>query len=439
MTWISRSRGSSSEACTQLVERDVDDPRQLLDGQLLGVTHVEEEAAVLRRPSGRSACRRSARSGRSCPRGSPDPWRHRTAGRSRARPPRGHARCRRAGSPWRSRRFACPRPRCRPPRRRGCARPARRRGVSGGSAARPGSSRHGDPGGDRSSRTRGRRRAPVPRSRRSTRSSCRGVPTTAVACTPRKCGSRPAMDSAATRPCRFAGPASGSTVSWPVRTSRTSLCRIADGPHAWIRRPHLPVGDDAAAWADREPGGARQLRLGRTPIARITRSASSRAPDSAITTSPPVVTASISARPSSMCSRTPLASRCCMIGAAISGSSGGITCRSFSSTVTPRPRRIRFSTISSPMKPPPTTTAVLAPRSAIQARIRRVSGNAPHGKHAGQVDPRQRQWDGCGSGRDHQRVVALVRLRPGLPVSAPGPSSSRGQWRRPRGSPAHPR
>ena len=39
------------------------------------------------------------------------------------------------------------------------------------------------------------------------------MPTTAVACTPRNCVVRPAMDSAATRPWRLAGPASGNTVS----------------------------------------------------------------------------------------------------------------------------------------------------------------------------------------------------------------------------------
>ena len=49
-----------------------------------------------------------------------------------------------------------------------------------------------------------------------------------------------------------------------------------------------------------------------------------------------------------------------MSGTAISGSSGGMTCGSFSSTVTDSSRWIRFSTISKPMNPPPTTTAVLA-------------------------------------------------------------------------------
>ena len=76
-----------------------------------------------------------------------------------------------------------------------------------------------------------------------------------------------------------------------------------------------------------------------------------------------------------------------MSGTAISGSSGGITWGNFSKIATDSSRWIKFSTISKPMNPPPTTTADLASRSAIHERIRRESGMLRTAKTPGRSTP----------------------------------------------------
>ena len=77
----------------------------------------------------------------------------------------------------------------------------------------------------------------------------------AVPCVPRKRESRPAMTSAAMRPWRFAGPASGD-----VRLRAGDKVRHLDGIAHRVdvgdARSHLVVDEDAAAIADRKAGGA---------------------------------------------------------------------------------------------------------------------------------------------------------------------------------------
>ena len=41
MTWISWSRGSSPKTCPQLVQRDVDHARHMLNGKLCRMAHVQ--------------------------------------------------------------------------------------------------------------------------------------------------------------------------------------------------------------------------------------------------------------------------------------------------------------------------------------------------------------------------------------------------------------
>ena len=82
-----------------------------------------------------------------------------------------------------------------------------------------------------------------------------------VPCVPRKRESRPAITSAAMRPCRFAGPASATRLHSPVTKSLTSI-GVADGEDVRVARAHLVVDADAAALADLEPGrlGQRSVR-----------------------------------------------------------------------------------------------------------------------------------------------------------------------------------
>ena len=163
---------------------------------------------------------------------------------------------------------------------------------------------------------------------------------------------------------------------------------------------------------------------GRTPMARMTRSAGKLAPLSATTIKRPSAPSSMRASPSPRWSCTPFAIRCSVSGTATSGSSGGMTCGSFSRTVTESPRWIRFSTISKPINPPPTTTAVLARRSAIQERIRRESGMLRTAKTPGRSTPGSCGRIGAAPGDMTNASYRSVRLLPvrrsrTLPVPPP--------------------
>ncbi|MPN12551.1 hypothetical protein SDC9_159869 [bioreactor metagenome] len=69
----------------------------------------------------------------------------------------------------------------------------------------------------------------------------------------------------------------------------------------------------------------------------------------------------------------PLRPRCSSTWIAISGSSPGVTCGSFSSKVTVMPSRARLSHISSPTKPVPITTADLGFFSSRKDLMRNMS------------------------------------------------------------------
>ena len=106
------------------------------------------------------------------------------------------------------------------------------------------------------------------------------------------------------------------------------------------------------------------------------------------------------------------------------GRAAAMTWSSISTSVTSSPRWARFSAISRPMKPPPTTTArfgfvqrlepgrlglpasPLEPRSS-HSRIVRASGTVRTEKIPGQVDAGQRRADRRRPGRQHELVVGL--------------------------------
>ena len=74
---------------------------------------------------------------------------------------------------------------------------------------------------------------------------------------PRKRESRPAITSAAMRPCRLAGPASA--IEAPLAGDEVlDLDGVADGEDVRVARAHLLVDADAAAFADLEAGRLRQ-------------------------------------------------------------------------------------------------------------------------------------------------------------------------------------
>ena len=192
-------------------------------------------------------------------------------------------------------------------------------------------------------------RSRPPGARRPRRSRCRAPGRSRTA--------RPAMTSAARRPWRLAVFARGTRVAGAV-DGVGLLDRVTDREDDRVGGAQVVVDEDAAAARrsrGRRPGptwcrGARRSprRRGRpgrvspvvsvdvvAPIARDLRRGAGRR------------------RASRMRSCT---------GVAISGSSGAMTWSAASTRVTSRPRWTRFSATSTPMKPPPTTTAVRAPR-----------------------------------------------------------------------------
>ena len=199
------------------------------------------------------------------------------------------------------------------------------------------------------------------------------------------------MDSAATRPWRLAGPASG-RIDLLAGEHVAHLDDVADGPDVRIGRAHLRVDDDAAARAERrgpaslasaglgphadgqddEIGGEARAALGDhdEPLAVRPRCAPARRRDAA----------------ARRC-----AARCSVTGAAISGSSGGITCGSFSST---RHREPAMDQVLDHLQADEAAAdddrragAALGDPRADAARV----GDVAHGEDAGQVDARQRR------------------------------------------------
>ena len=107
---------------------------------------------------------------------------------------------------------------------------------------------------------------------------------------------------------------------------------------------------------------------------------------------------------------------------------------SFSTSVTSSPRWAKFSTISRPMNPPPTTTARFGfvttwmpgvrvhPGLGLLAAVQPLADgpgvrDGPHGEDPGQVDAGQRRPDRGRAGRQHQLVVGLGRDLAGRDVA----------------------
>ena len=328
-----------AQAPAQLVERDVDRARARAGGEL-GRSRARRAPApsvaeVL--PVAPAACRRAGRWRRSCRRGSPGPSRRRTAARSRARP---RSRSCTVPPSWiaiaiTSMRFVdallADRLRAEDAPVR-----AREQRASGGSAARPGSSRRGGRGAGRPSRSR---RSPARAQRLlagagARRRSGRRRRTTAVALhaaearVARRRSPRPRRGPGGWpgRPAARAGSCAGDDVAHLDRVAHRPDVRVA-GAHLRRRRampPRSPISSPARLAPAPSPAARR--------CARMTRSAASRAPLATRATRARRRRAARSRRRRRPARRsTPCARRCCASGAAISGSSGGITCVSLSS------------------------------------------------------------------------------------------------------------
>ena len=120
------------------------------------------------------------------------------------------------------------------------------------------------------------------------------------------------------------------------------------------------------------PASTASLFSGRTPTPRITSWAGKRSPDFSRTMQPVRRSARNAAADWQSSTVTPLAASVSTMGVVISLSNGGKTWSCNSTTVVAMPRRTKFSTSSSPMKPAPTTTACFTPWS-IRALIRSTS------------------------------------------------------------------
>ncbi len=177
----------------------------------------------------------------------------------------------------------------------------------------------------------------------------------AVPCVPRNRESRPAITSAAMRPCLLAGPANAIRLHSPVTKSFTSTA----SPTAKISGslvhicsstripPRAPISS---------PAILASVASGRTPMASITRSAVYCFPDFVSTW---MVLFSPALKPDTP-SESAICIPCIFMYAstmcAFSLSKGNNTWSAISTRVTSKPRCIRFSAISKPIKPPPITT-----------------------------------------------------------------------------------
>ena len=118
------------------------------------------------------------------------------------------------------------------------------------------------------------------------------------------------------------------------------------------------------------PASLASWSVGRTPMERITISALSTLPLSS-----PTVLDPISTTLAPVLMPTPYDSISFSIKPAVSASIIAITCGIISTTFTVKPRLTRASTISSPMNPPPTTTAVWGLWSSRKLEILSISSS----------------------------------------------------------------
>ncbi len=148
------------------------------------------------------------------------------------------------------------------------------------------------------------------------------------------------MASAATRPWRFAGPASGTSSHWPVTQFFTSTA----SPIAQMFRSLVRIWS-STRMPPRSPISSPALRAncvsGRTPMESTTSSASNSLPLCVRTIRPSLPLLLKSHTPSPRMRFTPCDSRRCRAYSAISASSGGITWLAISITVTAMPRCIK--------------------------------------------------------------------------------------------------
>ena len=208
-------------------------------------------------------------------------------------------------------------------------RPTCGRAPSSRSAWRRGSSRRASSGTGRSSRSRCRRRrcsvfslTPVQAAAAPNR------PMIAVPCVPRKRESRPAITSAAMRPCRLAGPASATRLHSPVTTS-LHLDRVADREDVGLAGAHLrrrrgcrrarrsPARPPCASAAVRAHAERQDHEVGRIHLARTSSRTFSAPFVARLEAGDAVVRAP---------ARTPCRCRWPSTMRAISGSSGARTC-----------------------------------------------------------------------------------------------------------------
>mmetsp|Transcript_32858 Transcript_32858/g.65192 ORF Transcript_32858/g.65192 Transcript_32858/m.65192 type:complete len:213 (-) Transcript_32858:417-1055(-) len=162
------------------------------------------------------------------------------------------------------------------------------------------------------------------------------------------------------RPWRFAGPPRAtaqvsppptaefftSMASPTAQTQGSVIVRMASSTFTWPRAVHSM------------PAAATKPVLGRTPRAKMTMSAGSRAPDFKITSeaAAPLVGSSKAETPSLRWRSTPFLRKSSWRYSAISKSTGAMTWSMASTMLTLNFRLINCSAISRPMKPPPQTT-----------------------------------------------------------------------------------
>ena len=181
----------------------------------------------------------------------------------------------------------------------------------------------------------------------------------------------PAAFAPATRPCLFAAPASGLRTFCPVtRLTHSTMSPAAKMSGTEVRIPAST--QTPPLLPSRQPAFSAISVLPFTPAAMMTRSASSARPSERTTPSarPSPV---ISATPTPVRTLTPQRSSSPIRTSENSGSMLLMSWGSFSTSVTSSPRARRFSALSSPMKPPPITTALRMP-SVSRAMIRSASG-----------------------------------------------------------------
>mmetsp|Transcript_18540 Transcript_18540/g.54242 ORF Transcript_18540/g.54242 Transcript_18540/m.54242 type:complete len:228 (-) Transcript_18540:299-982(-) len=186
---------------------------------------------------------------------------------------------------------------------------------------------------------------------------------------------KPAMLSAAVRPWRAAGPARATIHSPPSTGLRTSTASpTAQMLSSEVRMCGFTTMPPRALSAT--PADFARAVSARTPRPRMITSAGS-LEVSESTTSEPWAAPSDRGWKALMgalrCTATPCASSSRVRSDAISGSKGAMSWGRASTMATVMPRWRSCSAISMPMKPPPATTAVLAPCAETAALMRSMS------------------------------------------------------------------